>query len=113
MFYDGAQSVQGLRRFRGLAQSLPDEIAPVAFTGAVPEAEGIPAEIVGKPMLAVAAVYVGPAREGEERLRPLRDLAAPLADLSGRMPYVEIQRFLDKDYPRGRRYTGSRRPSAS
>ena len=104
VFYDGAQTVRGLRGFRELARSLPDEIAPVLFTGAVPEAEGIPAEIVGKPMLAAAAVYVGPPEEGEERLRSLRDLATPLVDLSGRMPYVEIQRFLDEDYPRGRRY---------
>ncbi len=104
VFFDGAQTVQGLRGFRELARSLPDEIAPVLFTGAVPEAEGIPAEIVGKPMLAAAAVYVGPPEEGEERLRSLRDLATPLADLSGRMPYVDIQQFLDEDYPRGRRY---------
>jgi FAD binding domain/Berberine and berberine like len=104
VFYDGTQTAQGLRGFRELAQSLPEEIAPVLFTGAVPEAAGIPAEIVGKPMLAAAAVYVGPPEEGEERLRSLRDIATPLADLSGRMPYVEIQQFLDEDYPRGRRY---------
>ena len=104
VFYDGAQTVRGLRGFRELAQSLPDEIAPVLFTGVVPEAEGVPAEIVGKPMLAAAAVYVGPPEEGEERLRSLRDLATPLVDLSGRMPYVDIQQFLDEDYPRGRRY---------
>ena len=104
VFFDGAQTVRGLRGFRELAQSLPEEIAPILFTGAVPEAEGIPAEIVGKPMLAAAAVYVGSPEEGEERLRPLRELAAPLVDLSGRMPYVDIQRFLDEDYPRGRRY---------
>ncbi len=104
VFYDGAQTAEGLRGFRELARSMPDEIAPILFTGAVPEAEGIPAEIVGKPTLAAAAVYVGPPEEGEERLRPLRELAAPLVDLSGRMPYVDIQQFLDEDYPRGRRY---------
>ena len=104
VFYDGAQTVQGLRGFRELARTLPDEIAPIFFTGAVAEAEGIPREIVGKPMLAAAAVYVGPPDEGEELLRPLRDLATPLVDLSGRMPYVDIQRFLDEDYPSGRRY---------
>ncbi len=38
------------------------------------------------------------------QLRPLRSLATPLADLSGRMPYAVFQQFLDEDYPRGRHY---------
>jgi hypothetical protein len=66
--------------------------------------EGVPAEHVGKPMLAVAAAYVGPPDDGEDALRPLRSLATPFADLSGRMPYAVFQQFLDEDYPRGRHY---------
>ena len=58
----------------------------------------------GAPILAVAAAYVGPPENGERLLAPLRGLATPLADLSGRMPYVQLQRFLDEEYPRGRHY---------
>ncbi len=47
---------------------------------------------------------VGPIGEGDQALRPLRSLARPLADLSGRMPYVQLQQFLDEEYPRGRHY---------
>ena len=104
VFYRGAQTRAILREFRALAATLPPELAPVAFTGVMAEGEGIPQAVVGEPMLAVAAVYVGPSGEGEERLRPLRTLADPLVDLSGRMPYVEMQQFLDEEYPRGRRY---------
>lgn len=105
VLYDGAETVEALRAFRALGARMPFEISPVAFTGSVPEGmEGVPAEHSGKPMLAVAAAYVGSPEEGEEALRPLRGLARPFADLSGRMPYVALQQFLDEDYPRGRHY---------
>ena len=104
VFYKGAQTVAVLRAFRDLAPSLPPEIAPVAFTGSMAAGEGIPDVVVGEPMVAVAAVYVGPPDEGEERLRPLRELAEPLVDLSGRLPYATVQQFLDEEYPRGRHY---------
>ena len=105
VFYDGAETVEALRAFRALGARMPREISPVAFTGSVPEGmEGMPSEHAGKPMLAVAAAYVGSPDDGEEALRPLRGLATPLADLSGRMPYALLQQFLDEDYPRGRHY---------
>ena len=49
--------------------------------------ETFPAELHGGPMLIPAAVYTGHAAEGERVLRPLRELATPLLDLSGTMPY--------------------------
>ena len=105
VLYDGAETVEALRAFRALGAGMPRALSPVAFTGSVPEGmEGVPAEHSGKPMLAVAAAYVGPPDEGEEALRPLRGLARPFADLSGRMPYAVLQQFLDEEYPRGRHY---------
>jgi hypothetical protein len=32
-------------------------------------------------------------------LQPLRDFGTPIADLSGPMPYLEVQQFFDADYP--------------
>ena len=63
-----------------------------------------PPELVGRPALVAAAVYVGAPEAGDASLRPMRELTEPLVDLSGRMPYVELQRFLDEEYPNGRRY---------
>jgi FAD/FMN-containing dehydrogenase len=104
VLYEGAETVAGLRRLREIADRLPPEIAPIAFTGRVSPMEGVPVTAFGRPMLAVAAAYVGPQDEGEEALRPLRDLATPLADLSGSMAYAQLQQFLDEEYPRGRHY---------
>jgi FAD/FMN-containing dehydrogenase len=105
VLYDGAETAEVLRAFRALGPDMPRELSPIAFTGSVAEGmEGVPAEHYGKPMLAVAAAYVGPPDDGEEALQPLRSLAQPLADLSGRMPYAVLQQFLDEEYPRGRHY---------
>jgi hypothetical protein len=105
MFYDGAETTRALRAFRALGADMPRAISPVAFTGSIPEGmEGLPPKAWGAPMVAVAGVYVGPPEDGERLLAPLRELAAPLGDLSGRMPYAQFQQFLDEDYPRGRRY---------
>jgi FAD/FMN-containing dehydrogenase len=104
VLYEGDETDLGLRHLRGLAPGLPPEIAPVAFTGSVAAGEGVPPAAVGRPMLAVAAAFIGPPDEGAEALLPLRGLATPIADLSGAMPYARLQQFLDDDYPRGRHY---------
>jgi FAD/FMN-containing dehydrogenase len=104
VLYEGGETAAGLRALREIGDDLPREIAPIAFTGRVTPMEGVPLEAFGRPMLAVAAVYVGPPDEGEEALLPLRGLATPIADLSGRMPYAQMQQFLDEEYPRGRHY---------
>ena len=101
VFYKGAQTVAALRAFRDLAPSLPPEIAPIAFTGSMAAGEGIPDDVVGEPMIAVGAVYVGPPDEGEVRLRPLRELAEPLVDLSGRLPYVDGAAVPGRGLPEG------------
>jgi FAD/FMN-containing dehydrogenase len=105
VLYDGGETREVLRSFRDAVAGMPREISPIAFTGAVPNGmEGVPEEAVGRPMVAVAAAYVGPPEEGESELAALRGLAQPIADLSGRMPYAVLQQFLDEDYPRGRHY---------
>jgi FAD/FMN-containing dehydrogenase len=48
-------------------------------------------------------------------LQPLRELATPLVDFSGTVPYVEAQTVFDADYPSGHRYywKSQRLPSLS
>ena len=50
-------------------------------------------------------MYAGDPDEGERVTRPLRELATPLLDMSGRMAYLDFQRSLDPFFPAGvRRY---------
>ena len=52
-------------------------------------------------MVIVAGCYSGPLETGEQVIRPLREIADPIADLSGPMPFQSVQTFLDADYPDG------------
>jgi FAD/FMN-containing dehydrogenase len=81
-----------------------DEISTIAVLGHVPPLDDFPAEIHEAPFVALVGMHAGPAEAGEQALARLRTLAPVLADLSGRMPYVEAQQVYDVDYPAGHRY---------
>jgi FAD/FMN-containing dehydrogenase len=81
-----------------------DEVSTIAVLGHVPPLDDFPAEIHEDPYVAVLGMYAGPADEGEEVLRPFRELGELLADFSGPMRYVDAQRIYDPDYPAGHRY---------
>jgi FAD/FMN-containing dehydrogenase len=104
VFYPGDRAKEVLRFTNGYMAQAPDEVSPLSFLGRVPQAEIFPEEWHGEPFVALLAVYAGSVEEGEEVLRPLRELGEPIADLSEPMPYVEAQKLLDEDYPDGGRY---------
>jgi FAD/FMN-containing dehydrogenase len=69
-----------------------------------PDLAAIPSTARNRPCLFVLACHVGPADAGEPVIRPLRELAPRVADLTARMPWVKVQQFFDEDYPAGLRY---------
>jgi FAD/FMN-containing dehydrogenase len=52
-------------------------------------------------VLITAAVYAGPADDGEAVLRPIGRFGEPLADLSGPLPYRTVQSNFDAFFPKG------------
>jgi FAD/FMN-containing dehydrogenase len=90
---------QVLAGWRAFMEEAPEEISSIAIFWSVPE--GFPEEIVGKPIVIPAAIYAGAAEEGERILQPLRELATPIADLSGKEPYTAIQSAFDPFWPKG------------
>ncbi|MDO8145278.1 FAD-binding oxidoreductase [Isoptericola sp. 178] len=97
------RAMEVLHAYRDWSADLPDEVSSMAVLGAAPEDDAIPAELTGQPCVIVLACVTDPAR-GPELLAPIRDLPDPAADLSGPMPYVELQQIFDADYPNGMRY---------
>jgi FAD/FMN-containing dehydrogenase len=85
--------------WRDFMASAPEEVSALVVFWSVPA--GFPPELQGRPVAIVAAVYAGPADEGERVLQPLRELATPLIDLSGQMPYTAIQSAFDPFFPKG------------
>ena len=104
-FYPGELDEAVLRFFRDYTATAPDEVSLIAVQGVVPpDHPAYPAELYGRRFILLASVYAGDPAEGERVMQPLRSVAEPLLDFSGRMPYVEIQKLFDADYPAGARY---------
>jgi FAD/FMN-containing dehydrogenase len=104
VLYPGDRAKEVLRFCEEYVAQAPDEVSPLGVLGRVPQDEIFPEEWHGKPYAAILAMYSGSVEEGEQILKPLRDLGDPIVDLSEPMPYVEVQKVLDEDYPEGGRY---------
>lgn len=100
--YDKAHDA--LRFFRDFTAKAPEELGLLAFFAVIPPHHLFPAEHHGKRTVAFIAPYVGAPEEGEKLSRPIREFATPYVDFSGVMPWTELQKALDEDYPSGRRY---------
>ncbi len=88
--------------WRDFMATAPDRLSGLVEFSTVPDDQAYPAEARGVRVMALAAVYDGPADEGEAVVRPLREFGAPLVDFSGKMPYRTIQTLYDGLFPKGR-----------
>ena len=93
-----------MRGFREYVQSSPDELSLITSRGRLPDEELFPADVVDDFKIVIGGMYAGSPAEGEAVIEPLRELAEPVADFSGTMPYTDLQRAFDEDYPDGGRY---------
>jgi FAD/FMN-containing dehydrogenase len=82
--YPMEQAAAGLRLFRDVTASGPDELSCAYVLLTIPD---------GPPAAAVAAVYDGPLSEGEEAVRPFRELGPPMDDGIRPMSYLEVQQI--------------------
>ncbi len=82
----------------------PDELMHVLVLRVAPPAPFLPAEVHGKPVVGIAAMYAGPVDEGLKAMEPVMTYGTPLAVTIKPKPYREHQAFLDSGQPFGRRY---------
>ena len=102
--YHADRAEQVLRGYRDWTDQLPDEVSSIVECGSVPAGEGFPEELWGEPCVILVACAATDLARGEALVQPIRELGEPVADLSGPMPFVEIQQLFDADYPDGMRY---------
>lgn len=96
--------VDPLRQWPELMRAMPESVTPEVLLWSVPPDPSIPSELHWAKTIMVVGVYAGPAGEGEATLAPLRDLGTPLIDLSGTVPYTELQSSADPLFPAGDRF---------
>ena len=93
--YPASEARKVARAFRDFHMPGPDEAGlGLVYLHAPPE-EFIPPDWQGELVCAVAGCWNGPLDEAEAALRPLLDVAEPIADLFGPIPYVELQCMID------------------
>jgi len=103
-FYPAETGTEALPAFAEFIAGAPDEFMGIALYWTAPTEEPFPPEWHGKPVFVAAGCWSGALEDAEEAVRPLRELAEPVADLSGPMPFVAAQQLFDPEYPDGRRY---------
>ena len=101
IFYAADADRDLLRAFRDWAADAPDEITALVNLTTAPPLPVIPAEWHGKKVAAFIAVSTGPIDEGDSLVRPFRNVAEPIADLLGPMPYHVIQTLIDPLWGKG------------
>lgn len=104
VFYPIEDGREVLKSWREFCASCPDDVSSLALCGTVPTGDPFPPATGGRAYVAIGAVHSGSPQEGKAVLQPLRELGAPLCDLSAVTPYVDVQTAFDEDYPDGRRY---------
>ncbi len=100
--YPEADAPSIIAAWRDFMATAPEPLCSLVEFSTIPDTDDLPPEIHGARVLAVAAVYDGPADEGEAAVQPLRELGNPVLDFSGRMPYCAIQSLYDGLFPKGR-----------
>ena len=89
-----------LPAWREFMKTAPEELSSSAMFWTVPSVPNFPVEAHGKRAIILAAVYTGSVEDGEKITRPLRELAKPLLDLSGPIPWTIVQSAFDPFFPK-------------
>jgi hypothetical protein len=97
--YSPDKSGQAMEAFRDIFLSAPDELNGGAVWWTIPAVPGFPAELHGQDVLILPGMYAGPPAAGEKLLKPLREIAEPILDLSATLPYVALQQLFDPFFP--------------
>ena len=93
-----------LARLREFNVTSPRGVGVLSVIWTFPASEPYPEAIWNQPFVGLVGPYIGDAAEGERILQPIREFATPMLDFSGRMPFADVQRAFDEEYPQGRRY---------
>jgi FAD/FMN-containing dehydrogenase len=93
-----------LSAWQGFAATAPDEATTAFAIWEVPSHPDIPTDLYGTPVCMFDGMYAGALDAGEALFRPLRELGAPVLDMSARAPYVEVQSSFDDFMPDGDLY---------
>jgi FAD/FMN-containing dehydrogenase len=83
-----------LKFFRDSTRSLPDEHTLFATLTHAPDGSGTE-------VAALVTCHCGAPADAERAMRPLKQFGPPVLDAVGSMPYSQLNKMLDANYPKG------------
>jgi hypothetical protein len=101
MFWPIEQLEPTLRWYREWLPKLPDDVYAFYLTAEVPPGPPFPEEIHGRKVCGLLWCCLGSEEEAEEAMQEARDVAEPLFEFTGPMPYPMLQSLFDELYPPG------------
>lgn len=101
VFWAMEDAPEVLRFYRDWIADCPDELMTIVVQRKAPALPVVPPDLVGKPVIAVAACYAGPVEDGERVLRALKQFGSPVLDLCMPKPFLAHQQMFDPSFRRG------------
>jgi FAD/FMN-containing dehydrogenase len=103
VIYPIADAKNTLQVWRDFSATAPEELTDGAVLLHAPPAPFLPEEAHGKPVVSLYGVYAGSTNEGEQVIKPVREIGSALADGFQVMPYGVTQTMIDFAFPPGLR----------
>jgi FAD/FMN-containing dehydrogenase len=104
LMYPADRGSELMQRWRDVMRDAPEELSlAFAYIRAPADDPDVPAELRGELTAIVAGMYAGSAADGEQALRPIRELGPAPLDAFGPVAYADLQCSLD-DPPGYRNY---------
>ena len=100
-FFELSDAPAILEHFDRYVRTAPREFGGFPAFQIAPPLPFVPEDRAGEPFLAVIFCYNGPASEGEKIVQGFRDVAKPVAEAVGPMPYPALNSAFDALVPPG------------
>ena len=101
MFFELSDAADVLRWYREFIKDAPEELGGFPAWQIAPPLPFIPEDRHGEPFMAFVYCWAGPADQGEAAIKSLRDVAKPVAEHVGPMPYPALNSAFDALVPPG------------
>jgi FAD/FMN-containing dehydrogenase len=100
-FYELDETANLFRFYRDFIKEAPEAYGCFPAFQVAPPLPFIPAERVGDTFCAAVVHWAGPLEQGENAMKPFRDLAPVVAEMVGPMPYPALNAAFDPLFPKG------------
>jgi FAD/FMN-containing dehydrogenase len=101
MFFELDQAGDLLRFYREFIADAPEELGCFPAYQIAPPLPFIPEDRHGEPFIAMVTCWAGDLDAGEKAIQPIRDVASPVAEHVGPMPYPALNSAFDALVPPG------------